>query len=80
MIEYRDFVKIIISKRLEKHITKAYMAKQMNINKQRYYRIEAAKCEPTFIELQIICRELEIKLDDYIKINEALPKLEPHFD
>ncbi|MBQ9448902.1 MAG: helix-turn-helix transcriptional regulator [Acholeplasmatales bacterium] len=80
MIEYRDFAKIIAKKRENQNKSKAYMASIIGINKQRYYRIENGISEPTFIELQIICRELSISLDDSFKIKEALPKHEPHYD
>ena len=80
MIEYRDFIKIITKTRLHQRKTKAYMASVIGINKQRYYRLENGVCEPTFIELQLICRELSINLDEVLKIKEALPKHEPHFD
>ena len=80
MIEYLDFVKIIKTARLEQHITKAQMALAIGVSKQRYYRLENGISEPTFIELQLIAHELSISLDEVLKIKEALPKHEPHFD
>ena len=61
------FATYIKDLRIQKKIKQKDMAKKLLTTPSRYSKIEGGYQEPTFVELQIICRELDINLNELFK-------------
>jgi len=66
-ISYQTFATYIKDLRIQKKIKQKDMAKKLLTTPSRYSKIEGGYQEPTFVELQIICRELDINLNELFK-------------
>lgn len=73
-MNFSAFAKIIKEKRILKGFSQKSMALNIPIQKCRYNRIENGKIEPTFLELQAICRTLEIDLTETLELKKPLRK------
>ena len=69
-MSYKTFATIIKDTRIEKKYMQKDIAKILTTTKSRYCKIENGYLEPTFIELQIICKTLEIDLTELLKLKK----------
>ena len=73
-MNFLAFAKIIKEKRILYGFSQKSMALNIPIQQSRYNRIENGKIEPTFIELQAICRILEIDLTEVLELKKPIRK------
>jgi transcriptional regulator with XRE-family HTH domain len=71
-MNFTNFSEIIKQKRIAKGLLQKEMALKVPIQKARYNRIENGLLEPTFIELQAICRILEIVLTEVLELKKPI--------
>lgn len=71
-MNYYAFSKIIKEKRIQKGYLQKEMALKIPMQISRYNRIENGTKEPTFIELQSICRILEIDLTEVLELKKPI--------
>lgn len=67
---FSSFAKIIKEKRIRMGILQKEMAKKIPIQISRYNRIENGIQEPTFIELQAICKILNLDLTELLELKK----------
>ena len=69
-MSYKTFAEIIKNTRIERNYKQQNVAKELTISKTRYCKIENGYLEPTFIELQMICKYLDLDLTNILKLKE----------
>ncbi len=77
-MDYFKFSLIIKEKRINKRLTQKEIASMLLISKSRYNRIENGKSEPSFNELILLCKILDIDFSKETKENEV--SFRPHYD
>lgn len=71
-MNFSNFAEIIKQKRMSMGLLQKEMALKVPIQKSRYNRIENGLLEPTFIELQAICRILDIDLTEALELKKPI--------
>lgn len=71
-MHYKDFALLVKLKRINKGLLQQDMAKLIPTQLIRYHRIENGTLEPTFIELQEICRILGIDLTELLELKKPI--------
>ncbi len=66
-MSYQTFARMVKDLRIKKKIKQKDMANKLLTTPSRYSKIEGGSLEPSFVELQIICRELDINFNEIIK-------------
>jgi len=69
-MRFEEFAKIIKEKREKMLYTQAEFALMVPIKKSTYNRIENGKQEPTFIQLQNICKILKLDLTALLELDK----------
>lgn len=69
-MSYKAFAEYIKDLRIKKKIKQKDMANKLLTTSSRYSKIENGSLEPTFVELQIICKELDINLDELLDLKK----------
>ena len=77
---YKEFATLIKEKRLYLGIKQKKMSSLLGINQSKYSKIEAGIQEPSFVELQLISRILEIDLTSVLKLKEPIKIGSLNFD
>ena len=65
---YKEFAKYIKEKIESLFILQKDIAKQIPMKTPKYNKIENGKQEPTFLELQAICKILDIDLTEILEL------------
>ncbi len=73
-MNFSAFAEIIKEKRIQKGFQQKDMAQEIPVQKSRYNRIENGKIGPTFLELQAICRILDIDLSEILELKKPIRK------
>ena len=77
---YKEFAELIKEKRIMLDIKQKTMSSLLGISQSKYSKIESGIQEPTFVELQLIARILDIDLTKELKIKEPIIKGSFSFD
>ncbi len=65
---------------MELNINQKDFAKALTISQSKYCKIENGQMEPSFIELQLICRFLDIDLTEVLELKKSQSNNNHYFD
>ncbi|MBQ9124277.1 MAG: helix-turn-helix transcriptional regulator [Acholeplasmatales bacterium] len=77
---YKEFAKIIKQKRIDSEYTQKEFAIMIPIRQTTYNKIENGNQEPTFIQLQAICKLLDIDLTEILELKKPNPEHQALYD
>ena len=79
-MSYKEFSMLIKYKRMEMGYTQKQFAKILLINQSTYSKIENGYVEPSFMNLQLICKYLEIDLTEILELKKTIINHRPFYD
>ena len=64
--EYRVFLELLIEERMKAGLTQAQLGERLMFGQPGISKIERAERRVDIVELQMICEQLGIKLEDFV--------------
>lgn len=64
--EYRVFLELLIEERMKAGLTQAQLGERLTFGQPGISKIERAERRVDIVELQMICEQLGIKLEDFV--------------
>ena len=80
LMNYKNFCQIVKNKRISLGLTQKDVRLRMGISQSKYSKLETGYQEPTFNELQILVRILNIDLNEILKLKEPIKPSKNSFD